>query len=187
MDRLKRKKESSVKELNLTWKKLAVIIPLVASILTAIIAGIFSYVSSLSNSKTNNSNAAISTCAEQVNITAPADMQMVNIPEMIHGTYQNLPPDEQIWVLLKPSDVGKYYPQDHAEFLDDSRWICSVSIGLGWDAGKTFYIYAVLADRRTQAVLNDYVKQAKDKNDSPGIADLPKGVQICQYVKVIRK
>ena len=128
-----------------------------------------------------------SSCSEKVRITAPLDLQHVNIPVMVKGTYQDLPQGQEIWILIYPSDVGKYYPQNHVEYLDDSRWISSASIGLDWDKGKTFYIYAVLADEQAQRVLNDYIEQAKNANDSPGMADLAKGARICYAVTVTRK
>lgn len=172
--------ELSTWELTLKWKKLAIILPALASIFVALIVGMFSYFSpgrSRLNTNVNMAAPAI-TCPEQVKITAPVDLLKVGINVMVEGSFQNLPADQKIWVLAYPSGVWRYYPQKAATEKPDNTWWAPAAIGVKDDSGKEFYILAVLADREAQGVLNQYVKQTS--GDSPGMAELPRGTQVCQ-------
>lgn len=128
-----------------------------------------------------------SSCSENIKITTPINLQRVDILIPVRGTYQDLPAGQEIWILVYPLEVGKYYPQDQVEYLDNNRWSSSATIGLNGEKGKSFYIYAVLADKQAQQVLKDYTEQAKNTNDSPGMPELVEGARICTSVTVTRK
>lgn len=185
---IKLTEELSTYELTLKWKKLAIVLPFAASIVVALIAGLFSYFAT----PTQKSVVASSTnpsapCNERVKITTPIDLQRVGISQVVEGTFQSLAPEQKIWVLIYPSGIGMYYPQNPATQQTDNTWQATVAIGVKDDAGKEFFIYAVLADKEAQAAFNNYIKQARNENDSPGIPELPKGAQICNHIKVTRK
>lgn len=127
-----------------------------------------------------------SNCSEQVKITTPINLQKVDIPVTVKGTYQDLPQGQEIWILVYPIVIGRYYPQRPVEYLDVNRWVSSISVGNDRDNGKSFYIYAVLADEEAQRVLKDYMEQVEKTNDSQGMPDLVKGARICSAVTVTR-
>lgn len=180
--------ELSTRELTLRWKKLAIVLPAIASIVVALIAAMLSYFLPRFQSGANANMAAPAvTCSERVQITAPVDLLRIGMQVMVEGSFQDLPKDQKIWVLVYPSGIGRYYPQNEAREKPDNTWLAPASIGVDKDSGKEFYIFAVLADRRAQEVLNQYMRQARNENDSPGMAELPRGTEICQHVKVTRK
>jgi hypothetical protein len=180
---IKLTEELSTKELTVKWKKLAIMLPLFTSVIVALIAGIFSYRSSI----VTPSNP-LSSCADQVTIDAPSDNATVPIPVTVKGTYKNLPSGQKIYVLVFPTDTGRFYPQrTSVKEEPDSTWSCDVLIGLERDAGRVFFLYAVLADKEAQNRLNMYISQDKEVGDSPGLKEVPKGAQICSFVRVFRK
>ncbi len=182
--------ELSTKELTLRWKKLAITLPLVSSIIVAMIAGTFSYILSLRTQQTNIPDATTltPTCAEKVKIIVPVDNATLPIEVNVKGTYQNLEQGQKIYVMIYPTNIGRYYPQPNAVLVQsNNNWSCEVLIGLNHDVGRIFLIHAVLADKEAQNVLDMYVNHIKDGNDSPGMLELPKGAQICSSVRINRK
>jgi len=186
---IKLTEELSTKELTLKWKKLAIILPVLASIAVALLATISSYFPRQPAYSPGNSNTAnkSSTCGEWVKITGPLNLQKVDRSVMVEGVFRDLPADRKIWLVVSPSGMGRYYPQNPAIIQSDNSWLAQVTVGGERDPVKEFFIYAVIADRDAQEMFNNYVKRAKDENDSPGIPDLPAGAQVCQYIKVGRK
>ncbi len=76
---IKLTEELSTEEMTLKWKKLAIILPLVTSIVVALIAGVFSYTSGRRVASTDNSNTVslTSTCGEKIKIILPLEDQTV--------------------------------------------------------------------------------------------------------------
>jgi hypothetical protein len=181
---IKLTEELSTKELTLKWKKLAVVVP----IITALLGGGISYISTVDRRPVGSVNAppTSSACDGKVKITVPVDMQTVPIVDEIKGTFHDLPPGHRIWTMVYPPSIGKYYPQDEAE-ISGSTWSSKVIIGLNNEAGRTFLIYVVAADEKAHTELSIYTRRAKELNDSPGLRDLPEGARACQYIRVVRK
>jgi hypothetical protein len=181
---IKLTEELSTRELTLRWKKLAVIVP----VITALLGGVISYVSTSGHRSDGNVNAPPTSmaCDEKVKITVPVDMQTVPIVDEIKGTFQGLPPGHRIWTMVYPPSIGKYYPQNEAE-ISGNMWSSRVTIGLNGEGGRTFLIYAVAADEKAHTELSIYARRARESNDSPGLRDLPEGARACQFIRVIRK
>lgn len=186
---IKLTEELSTRELTLKWKKLAIIFPLIASILVALIGGAFSLLSKNQTTTGSDTNPSrIITYDEDVRIIVPADNAAVPILVNVRGKYQSLPQEQNLYIIIYSTDIGKYYPQVRpVQIQPDQTWSCDVSIGLTQDTGKVFLIMAVLANKEAQNELNFYINRVQEVNDSPGIKDLPKGTQICSFVKVTRK
>lgn len=180
---IKLTEELSTKELTLRWKKLAIIIP----IITVVLAGVFSYIQSKRTEPVDNQRLPYlpSTCQKNVKISVPVDMQHVSISEEIKGTYKDLPPGHKIWVMVYPPTIRKFYPQAEAE-LTNNTWSAKAQIGLSHEAGRTFHIYAVLANENAHNALGFYAARARDKMASDGISDLPEGAVICHEIQVTR-
>ncbi len=180
----------STEELTLKWKKLAIIFPLITSIVVASIAGVFSYISSRRAAAIDNSNTGslTSTCGEKVKIILPGDNQTVPIPLRVTGTHQNLSQEQKIYVIVYSTDVARFYPQLNPIMeQSDNTWSCDVLVGLDRDAGRKFVVYAVLANKDAQKELDIYINQVKDTNDSRGLKGLPKGAEICSFVRIQRE
>jgi hypothetical protein len=167
---IKLTEELSTKELTLRWKKLAIIIP----IITVVLAGVFSYIQSKRTEQSNKPPVSYlpSTCEKNVRISVPVDMQHVSISEEIKGTYKDLPPGHKIWVMVYQ--------------LTNNTWSAKAYIGLSHEAGRTFHLYAVLANEDAHNALSFYTRRARDKMVSEGIPDLPEGAVICHDIQVIR-
>ena len=182
--------ELSTEELTLKWKKLAIVLPLVTSIVVASIAGAFSYNSGRRVPSIDNSNTVspTSTCEEKVKIILPLDNQTVPIPLRVTGTYQNLSPEYKLYIIVYSTDVARYYPQLNPIMeQSDNTWSCDVLVGLDRDVGRKFVIYAVLANKDAQKDLDIYINQVMDTNDSRGLKALPKGAEKCSFVRVQRE
>jgi hypothetical protein len=175
--------ELSTKELTVWWKKFAIIVP----IITALLVGALPYILSKRTPPGDNRDAPNPslTCGKKVKISVPVDGQHVPVFEEVKGIHQDLPPGHKIWTLVYPPNIGKYYPQNEAELIDNT-WASKVVVGLDHEAGRTFHIYAVLADEKAHKDLSLYAQRARDKNESPGVTDLPEGVRICQFIRVTR-
>ena len=182
--------ELSTEEMTLKWKKLAIVLPLIASIGVALIAGGFSYLSDKRAALIDNSNAVAptSTCGEKIKIILPGDNQTVPIPLRVTGTHQNLSREQKMYIIVYSTDVARFYPQLNPIMEQSGNtWSCDVLVGLDRDVGRKFVIYAVLADAVAQDELDIYINQVKDNNDSRGLKGLPKGTQICSFVRVQRE
>ena len=186
---IKLTEELSTRELTLRWKKLAIILPALASIIVAVMVAMFSYLLPARSHSSANERIAgpTETCSEQVRITGPVDLQRVGISVSVEGSFQNLSADQKIWVLIYPLGIGRYYPQNPVREKLDNTWEAPVNVGVKEDSGREFYIYAILADKQAQDELNMYIKHTSNENDFPGISELPRGSQICQHIKVTRK
>ncbi|MDQ3803192.1 MAG: hypothetical protein M3416_04990 [Acidobacteriota bacterium] len=186
---IKLTEELSTQELTRRWKKLAIIFPLVSSVVAALIVSLSPHIFTTRTQPSGNFSAAglASTCAEQVKIIVPADNAAVPQSVKVIGKYQNLPEGQRIWVMVYPTDTGNYYPQDPVKEQPDNTWTCDAFVGHGGDVGRIFFIQVVLADRDAQGEFNTYVNRVKETNDSPGMKVLPKGTQPCTSVRVRRK
>lgn len=182
-------KKLYTEDLSLKWKKLAIIFPLVATIFATSITGFLSYRANRRAASTDNSNTISlhATCGEKIKITHPVDNQTVPIPLEVTGTYQNLTQEQEIYVLVYSTAVGRYYPQLNPVMkLPDNTWSSDVLVGLDRDVGGKFVIYAVLANKEARDHLDAYINQVKDSNDSQGLKRLPNGAEKCSFVRIQR-
>jgi hypothetical protein len=182
-------KELTTEELTVKWKKLAIILPLIASMIVALIAGLFSYSSSRRSLTTDNSKTTspTSTCGDKVKIILPVDNDTVPIPLRVKGTYQNLSQEQQLYIIVYSTDVARFYPQLNPVMKESGNiWSSDVLVGLDRDVGRKFVIYAVLANKAAKDELDIYINQVQDTNDSRGLKRLPEGADICSHVSVQR-
>jgi hypothetical protein len=123
-----------------------------------------------------------------IQIDRPADGARVDQKETIKGQSQNLPPNTLIWIVIYLPSVERYYPQNHAanRQVDDGEWTATVSIGQDGETGLQADIIVVLADDNVQGIFNEYLEDARDKNDYPGLEMLPPDIEY-DRVSVIRK
>jgi hypothetical protein len=186
---IKLTEELSTEEITLKWKKLAIILPLVTSIVVALIAGVSSYISGRRAASTDNSNTVslASTCGEKIKTIFPLENQTVPKPLKVTGTYQNLSQEQKIYVLVSPTDLARFYPQLNPVMQQSGTWSCDVLVGLDRDTGKNFVIYTVLANTAAQRELDIYIDRVKDTNDSRGLKRLPEGAAVCSVVNVKRE
>jgi hypothetical protein len=97
-------------------------------------------------------------------------------------------PDHEIWVVIVPQDVGRFYPQGAAHPAADGTWAVSdVHVGLPTSRYPVlrFTVHAVVADESAAAVLHKYFPQ--NAFDSPGLAQLPAGATVTNSVLVAKK
>lgn len=184
---LKLTEELSTEELTLRWKKLAIILPLITSVVVAFIVGAFSNRRTASIANSNLLTPA-SICGDRIKIIVPVDSQTVPIPLRITGTYQNASQEEKLYVVVYSTDVARYYPQLNPVMQQaENTWSCDVLVGLDRDVGRKFVVYAVLANKEAQKDLDVYINQVMDTNDSRGLKNLPKGAEKCAFVTVQRE
>ena len=124
-----------------------------------------------------------------VRITYPLENAYVNLNETIQGVSQNVPQDQEIWIVVY-LDGYRYYPAETlAAVQSNGDWSSFVWIGEQKDVGRSFYIYAVAADKNAQNSFNAYVTESINTGIWPGLKNLPEGAlnSDTSSVHVIRK
>ena len=126
--------------------------------------------------------------ASQVKITYPLNQTSCQATETVQGTSGSLPPDMEVWIIIKPQENDLYYPQNKAVQMDvNGNWSSVVSIGRQSDIGKKFEIIAVLADESARNSFDAYIANCRDEGSFDGIGQLPNGAQIYDHIVVTRK
>lgn len=123
-----------------------------------------------------------------VKITEPIEGAIVETKQMVRGTSRGVPTGQAIWVVVFVHDVTRYYPQNQfADVQANGGWSSMTSIGIPTDVGLKFDLIAVLADSEGRTAFNNYLINAKNKNDYPGLEQLPPGVTVYDRISVTRK
>lgn len=123
----------------------------------------------------------------EVAIVHPSDMAQAEQTITVRGTSKGLQEDHVIWVLVFAQEVGRYYPQNKPVIMEaGDRWSSLVYIGVENDTGKKFDIIAVIGDSEAQDAFNAYLAEAGDRDDWPGMVELPRGATIYVRISVIR-
>lgn len=141
------------------------------------------------NSKSNtNANTPTPPPSPALKITQPAEGDKVEQVEVVKGTSQNIPKDQDIWVVVFVQKVNRYYPQNNpVDIQANGNWASSTSFGIPKDKGLKFDALAVTVNKDARAAFDEYLKRARDKNDYPGWEQLPKGTTTYDRLTVIRK
>ncbi len=136
----------------------------------------------------NSNQANTASSATEVKITQPTDGATVVHTQTVKGTSQNLPAGHVILVVV--STGGRFYPQSNAAIMQaDGKWSAVAYMGKQppGDAGRAFEIFAVLADKETQAAIENYLSAARVKNDYSGLDKLPDKAKVYDQVSVTRR
>lgn len=129
-----------------------------------------------------------STPSPEIVITEPFEGVKVEQIQPVKGTSQYLPDDNVIWIVIFIPSVGRYFPQNFpADIQANGEWSSVAYIGQQGESGLDADIVAVLANKDAQDSFNAYLSDAKDKNDYPGIQQLPNGAVIYHRRSVVRK
>ncbi|HEX8138348.1 MAG TPA: hypothetical protein VF544_12220 [Pyrinomonadaceae bacterium] len=121
-------------------------------------------------------------------IKQPLEDSKVEQTEMVRGTAQNIPNGQVLWIVVFVPKVGRYYPQNNpADIQANGDWSSVTYLGVAADVGLKFDLIAVLADNQAQSAFKKYLIDARDKNNYPGLANVPNGATIYDRVSVIRK
>ena len=113
---------------------------------------------------------------EKVQVISPVEGDSVKCRILTMGVYPDSH-NEDIWVLLKPSD-NKYYPQsDHTNtsYKRDGEW--QVITRFGGYQGEKFEIIVYEADSSASQFFSSTIQQWKDSLSYPGLEleELPTG------------
>ena len=89
--------------------------------------------------------------------------------------------------MIVPGDTKHYHPQSGST-VTNLVWSVSATVGQSQDQGKTFTIYAGIADPTAAKAFADYLDNAAKNKRWDGIdePDLPKGFK-AQSIDVTRK
>lgn len=86
-----------------------------------------------------------------------------------------------LWIVPYDPTAGKYYPEAPSVTVgSDASWSSRLSVGTIFGVGKTFQIYAVVADQSASTALSSYAAQRT------AITKLPSGAQAADAVTVKR-
>ena len=128
------------------------------------------------------------TAPVEVTMTYPSTDSHVGVTEILQGTSQNVPDEKAIWILVFIPQLDRYYPMLNTPLVQSNGdWTCFTTIGGPNDNG-TFGIILVLANKPAQDALNNYNKDSAENSFYPGILtkDLPAGLTTYQRVNVTR-
>jgi len=126
---------------------------------------------------------------DAVRITQPKNDDSVPQKTQVSGISQNISSGKKIVILLEPQKIARYYPQDyHIDNFTDGRWSTFAYLGASpfSDTWDRFNIIVALADKGAQNELNNYFETSVQNNSWPGLASLPSGLELKDYVTVNR-
>jgi len=123
-----------------------------------------------------------------IEITVPADGSNVTMNQNLLGKAQNIPEGYQLWAMVKPGEINRYYPQDEPIISDAfGNWAKQITIGSIADGGKPFDIIVVLADPTAQKAFTDYCESSNKTGSWLGLEALPTGLAESRSITVIRE
>lgn len=129
--------------------------------------------------------------ATEVEITYPADGDTVPMTEDLEGTSEDVPEDAELWIMVYPEGVNRYFPQDKQSFpvimMANGDWTAQAIIGSPTDGGLEFKLFAVLADESANAEIVEFLIWCDEEGSWPGLEQLPDGAEIYDYVAVVRE
>lgn len=121
-------------------------------------------------------------------ILEPTEMDTVEQHTLVRGTFQNLPDDQQIWLLVAPRDKAEYYAQPEPVLLpDEQAWSAQVVIGGPDSTDEAYDLYAVLADDAGSAILREHMTHPERTELGAPLTVLPAGVRIYEHFPVVRQ
>lgn len=124
----------------------------------------------------------------EIKITTPTEGEKIDQIETIKGSSQGIPKGSVAWIVVFLPATGRYYPQNHpADVQANGDWSSVAYVGQTGESGLKADIIAVLANKATQDAIKNYLKDAIDKNDFPGLERLPKEATIYHRISVSRK
>lgn len=122
---------------------------------------------------------------ERVQIISPIDKDTVKCRILTMGVYPESH-NQDIWVLLKPSD-DKYYPQsDYTNTSYKSKGEWQVVTRFGGDAGESYDLIVVETDSTASKFFSDIIGEWKGVNDYVGLEldELPDGAVEVERISV---
>ena len=115
-----------------------------------------------------------------VKISSPPKNGNAGPTERVSGKAQ-LSKGYSLWIVPYDPTAGKYYPEAPPVTVgSDASWSSRLSVGTIFGVGKTFQIYAVVADQSASTALSSYAAQRT------AITKLPSGAQAADAVTVKR-
>ena len=114
-----------------------------------------------------------------VKISSPPQNGKAGPTERVSGKAQ-LSKGYSLWIVPYDPTAGKYYPQAPSVTVRSASWSSRLSVGTIFGVGKTFQIYAVVADQSASTALSSYAAQRT------AITKLPSGAQSVDAVTVKR-
>ena len=125
---------------------------------------------------------------ENVQVISPVEGDSVKCRILTKGVYPNSH-DNDIWVLLKPSD-DKYYPQsDHTNtsYKRNGEW--QVITRFGGDKGESFEIVVYETDSLASQYFSSTIQNWKESLSYPGLEleELPNGANEVERIVVSLK
>jgi hypothetical protein len=122
---------------------------------------------------------------EKVQITSPVDGDVLSCRVLTMGVYPE-PLDNDIWVLIKPSD-DKFYPQSdytNASYKEKGKW--QVVTRFGGDKDESYELLVYETDPLASQFFNETIQEWKTNNDYQGIEkeDLPEGIRLVDQITV---
>ncbi len=143
------------------------------------------YVTSQMEQVSRGNTLAIEGPVTTVKVISPVEADAVDCRILSMGVYPE-GHEQDIWVVLKPSD-GKYYPQsDHTNtsFKLDGEW--QVVTRFGGDLEEKYELVIYETDAAASAFFSSTIQEWKDQESYPGLddADMPEGANEVDRINV---
>jgi len=125
---------------------------------------------------------------QRVQVISPLEGDSVKCRILTMGVYPDAH-DQDIWVLLKPTD-NKYYPQsDHTNtsYKRDGEW--QVITRFGGDKGEPYDLIAFEADASASQFFSETIENWKEMRSYPGLEleDIPGTAREVDRIVVVLK
>ena len=123
---------------------------------------------------------------KKVQIISPVQGDTVKCRILTMGVYPDSH-ENDIWVLLKPSD-NKYYPQSdytNTSYKEDGKW--QVVTRFGGDQGELYNLYVYETDSIASSFFSETISNWKATNDYVGLQqnEIPKGATKIDSLQLI--
>lgn len=124
-----------------------------------------------------------------LSITKPSNNGTVHWQEFVEGESQNLGQNSEIWVVIKPLGVERYYPQSFpVDLYSNGKWTGRANFGEqnATDIGRQFQLIAVLADSNASNAIHGYLDSCASKKLCDGLKELPQGAVMQDVITVTK-
>jgi hypothetical protein len=125
-----------------------------------------------------NIGSAYAANTTEAKILSPLNGAMVSIKTDVIIDSKNIPAGQSLWKGMYILDVDRFYIFS----MNDS-----MLIGMPYDdCGLEFTLLSILADKKADAFLRDFLDKCDAENSNPGLEKIPDGAKICDRKKVTR-
>jgi hypothetical protein len=124
--------------------------------------------------------------APSISIETPGEDEQISVQaSAVTGFMANIPEDRDVWLLVRSSSEGRWYPIQTVEPQPDGSWQSEADALQLTDPGA-YTLYAYLADFTASAEMKSYLTEAQASGVYPGLPSPPEGTTLEDVKRIER-